>query len=217
MHKIFIIFSFVKFLLLFTFHDFMCGRFALFGNIGDIELAFNARAKNNISYKENFNIAPSQESLIIKESGIIESAKWGVHPSWSTHDIINIRQESLIGKNTFNKLDRCLILANGFFEWKTQCGHKIPQYISLSNRKYFAFAGLYENNRFAILTMQANDFIKPLHDRMPIIILKDSQKEYLSKNPYKSTDEKMQSWNVTQKMNDSKFNEELCITKIQKM
>jgi len=113
-------------------------------------------------------------------------ARWGLVPAWSReskikYSTINARIESVAEKPTYRspfKHKRCLIPADGFYEWKVVNGHKIPHHIRMRDGEVFAFAGLWDHwegggqtlDSCSIIVMPANEIMKPLHDRMPAII-----------------------------------------------
>src|SRR3989344_9701389 len=143
----------------------MCGRFSVTVSGDMLEKRFNAKLEEPIS--PNYNAAPSQKMPVILNTDPkhIVLTKWGIKPVWfksvsgKSDGLINIRAETLKEKHTFKKdLEErsCLILADGFYEWKKIGSKKIPYRFVLKNRKPFAFAGLWEENegekRFAIIT-----------------------------------------------------------------
>ena len=117
--------------------------------------------------------------------------------------LINIRRETLVEKKTFKdafQKRRCLIPANGFYEWKKEGRHKIPVYISLPEEDVFAMAGIYEDwvspdgevvRTCAIITVPANEILLPIHERMPAIVAKALETLWL--NPHVTDREKLAS------------------------
>jgi len=170
----------------------MCGRFTLHSRdriklkgLSPLDLPFEAR----------YNIAPSQNVLAIAEFGRGLEARmltWGLIPSWSTDGkgFINARAETLEEKPSFSesfRLRRCLIPADGFFEWKRTGREKRPFYFQLDEEMPFAFAGIWDTwsnhgdaiTSCAIITTAANELVGELHDRMPAILLDESQNSWL--------------------------------------
>jgi len=167
----------------------MCGRFTLHTPEAQIREHFHIQHTEPIGLIPRFNIAPSQDIPIISDS---ESgpemilARWGLVPGWSKepktkYSTINARIESVAEKPTNRvpfKHRRCLIPADGFYEWKDINGHKIPHYIRMRDGKVFAFAGLWDHwegdeeslDSCSIIVMPANKVMQPLHERMPAII-----------------------------------------------
>lgn len=176
----------------------MCGRYTLatsanfkkrFGIFGDIP-------KIGVSY----NISPSTYNpVIIRNSpNRIVMMKWGFIPQWSKDNkftLINIRKETLLEKPYFQKIlmsARCLIPADGFYEWKKVnlegYDERIPYYIQLANHATFSFAGLYSIlsdaegksiYTYAIITCPPNNAMKTIHNRMPVIIDAENEETWL--------------------------------------
>jgi putative SOS response-associated peptidase YedK len=137
-----------------------------------------------------YNIAPTQEVPIVRQTDgqrRLSLARWGLIPSWADdpkigNRMINARSEEIAAKPAFRgaiKSRRCLIPADGFFEWRKEGSRKQPYYIRLRDERPFAFAGLWERwnksdgppiESCTILTTTANDTLKPLHDRRPVIL-----------------------------------------------
>lgn len=167
----------------------MCGRFARQATIDEIQQAFELDAiKTDLA--PSYNIAPTQAVAAIVQSpkgkrGLVE-LKWGLIPYWSkdpsiASKLINARSESAFEKPSFKepwRKRRCLILANGFYEW--QKGSKTPLYVHFKDQALVAFAGLYDfwqgspdSEKIAtctILTTQANAKISQFHERMPVVL-----------------------------------------------
>lgn len=169
----------------------MCGRFTLTLNTDAL--------KDELSLKDfptewsvaRYNIAPSQPVAVVTnpEERSVELMRWGLVPSWAKdpsigNKLINARAETLLEKPSFRNAfhrRRCLILADGFFEWKkgeTKREPSTPFYFQRAGRKPFVFAGLWEFWRSpdgeplrscTLITTTANDLVKPVHDRMPVM------------------------------------------------
>ena len=173
----------------------MCGRYTLTADAASIQLAFNLDSIPD--WQPRYNIAPSQLAPVItgKSAGRLSFLKWGLVPSWAKDaaigsKMINARAETAAEKPSFwaaFKRRRCLIPADGFFEW--QSSRKTPMYIHLENRTLFAFAGLWESRAnpdgskletCAILTAEANELIRPLHHRMAVILAPENYDVWLS-------------------------------------
>ena len=179
----------------------MCGRFVLISGLKNIQKNFNIQ---NIScdYQPSWNIAPSQSvPVIICHNGINQLVcyRWGLIPSWSRDPsiagkLINARAETVDKKPSFKdafKKRRCLIVADGFYEWKREGKSKIPLYFYLKSARPFGFAGLYETwispdkkeiNTCVIITTAANELIAPVHDRMPVILSREQERVWLDSN-----------------------------------
>jgi putative SOS response-associated peptidase YedK len=177
----------------------MCGRFAFFSPEEAIIAAFGVAAAGGL--KPRYNIAPSQELLTIRlDEGqmIADQLRWGLVPFWAKdpaigNRMINARAETLAEKPSFRQAlrrRRCLIPANGFFEWKKDPGTNArqPWYISSANSELLAFAGLWEEwqggdgeelRTCTIVTTAANPFLSELHHRMPLILSKAEYSTWL--------------------------------------
>ena len=169
----------------------MCGRFVGFRRIEELMGYFPIDVAN-VAATENFNVAPTQEILaIVRHEGQnhLEKLNWGLVPFWAKdtsigHRMINARSETAATKPSFRtafKSRRCLILADGFYEWAGEKGQKQPMYLTLPNGRPFAFAGLWEawDNQgkeptpyrsATILTREASESVMPIHNRMPVIL-----------------------------------------------
>jgi putative SOS response-associated peptidase YedK len=176
----------------------MCGRFVLISDLKNIRNNFNIR---NIScqYQPSWNIAPNQLiPAIINHNGENQLVcfRWGLIPSWSKDPsiagkLINARAETVDKKPSFRdafKKRRCLIVADGFYEWKKEGQRKEPLYYYLKSGRPFGFAGLYETwispdkkemNTCVIITTGANELIAPVHDRMPVIVPVEQEQTWL--------------------------------------
>jgi len=164
----------------------MCGRFAL-KNPKALKEAFNLEEQPELAPR--YNIAPSQDVAIIRFSPAgrrLDLARWGLIPSWAKdaaggYSTINARAETVDSKPTFRapfKRHRCLIPADGFYEWQEQGGIKIPHHIGRKDGAPFALAGLWDVWHgpqgdvlsCSIIVTAANQFMRRLHERMPVIL-----------------------------------------------
>jgi putative SOS response-associated peptidase YedK len=167
----------------------MCGRFTLTASAHDIEAAFGLYEGLDPATPPRYNIAPTQQVLALRatEAGRrYGTLRWGLVPFWADDlkigsRLLNARADGIATKPAFRdalKKRRCLILADGFYEWRTEGKTKQPFHIRRIDRKPFAFAGLWERwskgatpvESCTIVTTDANDFMKPLHERMPVIL-----------------------------------------------
>ncbi|KYD15716.1 SOS response-associated peptidase [Geobacillus sp. 44B] len=174
----------------------MCGRFSLTVDIVQLQALF--RFVYIGTFPPRFNIAPSQEVLtVVQENGIRigKMMKWGLVPSWANDPkigwkMINARAETVDEKASFRhalKRRRCLILADGFYEWKKEGAKKIPYRFTLRNGEPFAFAGLWERwdkqgeplYTCTIITTTANELVSTIHERMPVILPPERQEAWL--------------------------------------
>jgi putative SOS response-associated peptidase YedK len=178
----------------------MCGRFTLTIDPTALQEAFPwAAIPDDLSPR--YNIAPSQPVPVIPNTGenALVMYKWGLIPSWSKDPsigerMINARAESLAEKPSFRnayRRRRCLILSDGFYEWKQNPDLKIkqPMYIRLKNGSPFAFAGLWEAwqapdgseiRSCTIITTSPNSLLQAIHNRMPVILPPGAYQEWLT-------------------------------------
>jgi len=153
----------------------MCGRFSLRADIAAV-VAHYALTRN-VVLKPRYNIAPGEPIPVIKTPGLLEFITWGLRPKWLKDDqsaFINARIETLEEKPAFRnafKKQRCLIVADGYYEWKQVGKLKQPYFISIPDNSLFAFAGLWDADSCTIITQAANQSaIAAIHERMPVII-----------------------------------------------
>ncbi|HTG00663.1 MAG TPA: SOS response-associated peptidase [Nitrospirota bacterium] len=164
----------------------MCGRFEIHSTLEIIARIFQVGAAGFV-LKPGFNIAPGGDVAIVINDGTrrIVSSRWGFVPSWSKETArtcpINVRAETAATNAAFRESFegmRCLVVADGFYEWKKAGATKNPYYIHQRSGGPFGFAGLYSRritphgetmHTCAIITTAANELISPIHDRMPVI------------------------------------------------
>jgi putative SOS response-associated peptidase YedK len=172
----------------------MCGRFILLTDLSVIVDSFRV-GEVATDYKTGNNISPGQQiSAIIRDQDInkLVSFRWGLIPAWAKDPAIgnkmfNARAESVAEKPSYRdafKKRRCLIVADGFYEWEKINRIKKPLLFSLKSGEPFALAGLYESwtspekkviRTCTIITTEPNDLLCPIHDRMPVIVPADRQ------------------------------------------
>jgi putative SOS response-associated peptidase YedK len=175
----------------------MCGRFTLTDPTATIR-RFRPANAGELALFPRFNIAPSQDVLVILHDGgkrIGDLFRWGLVPFWSPDakqgfKRINARAETLSEKPSFRHLlrhRRCLVPADGFIEWKKTEGKKQPYHIRLKNGEPFAFAGLWDCwdkggtplYTCTIITTEPNSFMRAYHHRMPVILPREAEEEWL--------------------------------------
>jgi len=182
----------------------MCARYTLSKEEKKLLQAYEA--KLIAPFEPSFNIAPTQTAALITadEPEWIQQFHFGLVPFWAKDkkvgvSMLNARSETLLEKPAFKPLllqnKRCLVLADGFYEWKTEGKEKLPYRFILKTREVFAFAGLWSQwidpvtkdpyRSFTILTTSPNDDVAELHNRMPVILSKEEEKVWLdgSVNP----------------------------------
>ena len=170
----------------------MCGRFAFYSPSEATAALFGVES-SAAEVEPRYNIAPTQYIAAVRndeeEKRELVMLRWGLVPFWAKdpsigNRMINARAETVAEKPSFRNAyskRRCMILADGFYEWKKDGERKTPWFISLADGSPFAFAGLWENwkskeseesvQTAAIITTAANDFMATLHARMPVVML----------------------------------------------
>lgn len=176
----------------------MCGRFTLTAS-GDAVAERFSFSGMDFNWIPSFNIAPTQLVPTVTNNGVENRAtlmRWGLVPNWAkdsriANRMINARSETLAEKPSFRRAflqRRCLIPADGFYEWRLKGGQKIPNRITLGSDSLFAFAGLWESwtrpngsTLFScvIITTSPNDVMAPIHGRMPVILPQESESFWL--------------------------------------
>lgn len=178
----------------------MCGRFA--SSTPPERLAEEFEVEEVPEMDARYNIAPTQDVLTVRRKPDGREArilKWGLIPSWAKDPsmgarLINARSETVTEKPAFRsafKKRRCLIPADGFYEWQVTSGPKQPFFIHMRDRHPFGFAGLWERwegedgrvvESCTILTTEANELMGPIHDRMPVILHPDEYELWLDED-----------------------------------
>lgn len=179
----------------------MCGRFTLTADIQALQEAFpfvNMPEGMAGAVGPRYNIAPTQPVAVVPNDGKnrLDFFVWGLVPSWAKdpgigNRLINARAETLMEKPSFRnafRRRRCLILADGFYEWRKGASGKTPMFIQMEDGKPFAFAGLWEFWKSpdgseilscTIITTEPNDLMAPIHNRMPVILPESAYARWL--------------------------------------
>lgn len=177
----------------------MCGRFTIISDPVAFQLEFDLpeTESRKTDWQPHYNVSPTQLIPVVNsaQERKIERMQWGLLPVWAqdkkdSYRLINIRSETILEKSTFRKImqkgQRCLILANGFYEWQAPAhgkGPKAPFYFQFKDQRPFAFAGLWDYSTLpnrqriptcAIITCAPNSLVSPVHNRMPVLL--DAQK-----------------------------------------
>jgi putative SOS response-associated peptidase YedK len=172
----------------------MCGRFVLLTDLSTIVEYFQIDDAA-CDYQSGGNISPGQQvTTIVREKGRnrLVDCQWGLIPAWAKDPAIgnrmfNARAETVAEKPSFARAfqkRRCLIAADGFYEWQKIDKERRPFRFSLKSGRPFGFAGLYETwtapdktpvRTCTIITTEANELIRPIHDRMPVIVPRDRE------------------------------------------
>ena len=209
----------------------MCGRYSLIADLGDLARRFEFDG-DWLKFEAAYNVAPTQDALTVvggeaRRGGFM---RWGLIPHWAKNAsigsrMINARAETVAEKPAFRdalRRRRCLVLADGFYEWQRTGGAKRPMRITMRSGEPFAFAGLWslwkdpDGNRIpscAIITTAANELLRPIHDRMPVILPRELEELWLDRsiddpgalssvlNPY--PDEEMEAFEVSTLVNSA--------------
>ncbi|MGF1673785.1 MAG: SOS response-associated peptidase [Rivularia sp. (in: cyanobacteria)] len=220
----------------------MCGRFTLTTEAESLREIFQILDHSNFQWEANYNIAPTQMVMTVLHNSEskqreLRSQHWGLIPTWAKDTkiaakLINARAETLAEKPSFRsafKRRRCLIVADGFYEWKRLETKKQPYYFQLQEQQPFAFAGLWEQwhpdeeniTSCTIITTDANELLQPIHNRMPVILQPQNYEQWLDPQlqdteilqqilqPYPA--EQMSSHAVSTKVNNPQHQSPDCI------
>lgn len=172
----------------------MCGRFTLSEDKQSLEQRFGIKMLGR--WEPRFNISPTQTLPVIWNPGKPGFTRqvWGMNPVWWTHGsrgLINIRAETLKTKSTFKHLlthQRCLVPADGFYEWEKSARVKQPYYFSLKDKDIFTFPAIWEKEvaedgkerlTFSLITVPPNALVRKIHDRMPCILKREDEERWL--------------------------------------
>lgn len=219
----------------------MCGRFVRHSDLRLIEKTFNVdEIDAGVENQANYNIAPTQLVLAVVASGRkrLTQFYWGLVPFWAKdrtvgQRMINARLETVDEKPSFRQAfqkRRCLIVADGFYEWKGEKGQKQPWLLSPAQGGPFGFAGLWETWRdeeqkiypsCTIITTAASDSIKDIHHRMPVILTTQAHTRWLDTDNHDAAGLKSLLMNehlkdltrlaVSTRVNDVRNNDEQCL------
>jgi putative SOS response-associated peptidase YedK len=217
----------------------MCGRYTLATPAERLAEEFGFDG-SSVELSQNYNVAPTQGVAAVLEEGgqrRLEVLRWGLIPPWADDPqigsrMINARSETAPGKPSFRRAfreRRCLIPADGFYEWQRTNGTKQPFYIHMEDGRPFAFAGLWESwgksgegevRTCTILTTGANALVGEIHERMPVIVAPDAYDVWL--DPASERDEltgllapypedEMEAYPVSRFVNSPSNNDPRCI------
>ncbi len=178
----------------------MCGRFTITLEPADIQDELDL-GEVPADFVARYNVAPSQPVAVVRDSNSrnIEWMRWGLIPSWAKdpaigNHMINARSETLMEKPSFRTAlvkRRCLLIADGFYEWQKQTGKlpSIPYFFHLNSNRPFFFAGLWDYwkpvdgdpiTSCTIITCPPNEIVQPVHDRMPVMLNKEMGMQWLN-------------------------------------
>ena len=213
----------------------MCGRFALFSSKKKILDDLFIKKENINNFSANYNISPTQKSPILlnqKGQPIIKNMTWGLVPKWSNDikigpKLINARIETIDKKPSFKSLlnqNRCIIISDGYYEWKKSNEVSQPYYITSREKKLLLFAGLWTNkklntdnfkNSFTIITKPSNGEITKIHTRIPALLNYENINAWIDYKSYDTadalrmldkTDEKLKFYPISKNINSLKNN-----------
>ena len=219
----------------------MCGRYTLRLQAEELADQLALPLDEDFDWQPGYNVAPTQmiPAVILKPEKTISLLQWGLIPHWmkpkpdgSVRGFINARSETAAEKPSFRtafKHKRCLILADGFYEWKKLSGRsKQPMYFTTENQELLTFAGLWSTwnspegesrHTCTILTTQPNALVQQAHDRMPVILPEERRDLWLTADdsgllqsmlqPYPA--EKMIGYAVSKHVNNARFNDPVCV------
>jgi len=175
----------------------MCGRYSSKSGADEIVREFELNETPR-KIPPRFNIAPTQDVPVVilaSEGRGLTFLRWGLVPSWAKdpsigYKMINARSETVAEKAAYRSAfrnQRCLLVASGFFEWKSDGKVKQPFHFQLRDGRPFGYAGLFEHLQMGgkvidsctLITTEANDLVRPVHDRMPVILPRERYGEWL--------------------------------------
>lgn len=160
----------------------MCARYAVYGTPKDMVKIFDLIEPSDLSADPNFNVCPTDSAPVVVRSGAhneLRSYRFGLLPRWAERKdprlaakFLNARAETALTKPLYRKAireRRCLVVANGWYEWKGPKGDKQPWHMHRGG-DLIAFGGLYENGTFSVVTVPANSDTEDIHARMPLLL-----------------------------------------------
>jgi putative SOS response-associated peptidase YedK len=207
----------------------MCGRFAFYSPSEATAALFGVDGA--LAVEPRYNIAPTQFIAAVRDNEQqqreLVMLRWGLVPFWAKdpaigNRMINARAETVAEKPSYRaafRHRRCVVLADGFYEWRREGDVKTPYFISLASGEPFALAGLWENwtdkasgeslQTTTLITTAANDFMQPLHHRMPVIVQSDGADEWLAGSVDNLQDvadrtPELRAWPVDRRVNNAR-------------
>ena len=166
----------------------MCGRYVITNAV--TKTSKIVKSAIQVEDSENYNAHPYQKLPVIKKyknGNTLENLKWGLIPSWAKEKdfkaLINARLETIDEKVSFKKLiknNRCVAVADGFYEWKREEKEKTPHYFTRKDTNPIFFAGIYEDDQFCLITEQASENVNEIHHRQPVILNEKDINNYLN-------------------------------------
>ena len=207
----------------------MCGRFAFYSPSEATAALFGVSGA--LPVEARYNIAPTQYIAAIRDDGEdgreLTMLRWGLVPSWAKDPsigsrMINARAETVAEKPSYRaayRHRRCLVLADGFYEWHAEGGVKTPYYISAADGQPFTFAALWENwqskvsdesiQSTTLITTEANEFMSTLHHRMPVVLRSETADRWLAGDDdliefVASHGPELRAWPVDRRVNNAR-------------
>jgi len=192
----------------------MCGRYTLFASPEEVAGIFNLplpKVEDVFGGGPRYNIAPASQVAVVRKPGSADDRevilmRWGLVPSWAKDSksgplLINARGETVADKPAFRasfRSRRCLVIADGYFEWQKLPDRKQPFFFQVDNGALFAFAGIWDRWEpsaegadaivsCSIITTRANDLSKPVHERMPVVLSQESWDTWIRPAQYGRT------------------------------
>ncbi len=188
----------------------MCGRYTLAATITELQNRFGVSFPDSAAPR--YNAAPSQELAVVTDETSAELMEWGLTPSWAeeSFELINARSETIRDKRSFAdayERRRCLVPADGFYEWADRGDGKRPHRVAFEDNRVFAMAGIWERwqppttqtglgaftddgeadttpiETFAVVTTEPNEVVSDLHHRMAVVLPRDRESEWLTADP----------------------------------
>ena len=212
----------------------MCGRYSLATDADILRELYSV--DRLLPLAPRFNICPSQRVLVVLADAaaggrVAAELVWGLVPHWAREPkaVINARSETVEEKPTFRdsfRSRRCLFLADGFYEWQKTAGGSVPHYFSLADGQPFAIAGIWDHwtrdgadlRSCCLLTTVANETVRPVHDRMPVMLSVEQSARWLSGvaapelrpllAPFPAS--KMRAWRVGKGVNNPRIDDARC-------
>ena len=197
----------------------MCGAFGFAPFKGSVNIALRYHLSNKPEVKASYNIRPTMKALTVTRNSPNMGAfkSFGIKAPWNEKQLlINAKSETVGKLKTFKGMfekTRCLVPASHFFEWQKTEDRKIPYAISVKDKKAFSFAGIFRDDAFVILTTNPNSLMKPIHNRMPVVLTEKEENMWLDPEtptgkleeffePFPSS--KMEAWEVSDLVNSAR-------------
>ncbi len=166
----------------------MCGRYVVTNPVTKTNKIVKSAIQ--VEDNENYNAYPYQKLPVIKKyvnGNTLENLNWGLVPKWAKDKnfkaLINARLETIDEKISFKKLiknNRCVAVADGFYEWKRKEKEKTPYYFTRADNKTIFFAAIFNGDQFCLITEESKDKIKEIHHRQPVILSQNEVNSYLN-------------------------------------